>query len=259
VNIALIGYGKMGRQIEEAASQKGHWVVAVIDPFANERSTGKGLPISRSFESAETLAKADVALEFTRPATAVGNIIGLSKLRVPAVVGTTGWYDKLGEVRQAVEADGSSLLYASNFSLGVNLFYRMAAYAAKLADAFPEYDVAGYEIHHNKKADSPSGTAKTLAERVLAQMTRKKRVVWDTLDDRPPAADELHFPSLRVGSIPGTHALVFDSATDSIEIRHTARSRAGFVSGAILAAEWLVAQNGKRQGVFTIDDVLEDL
>jgi 4-hydroxy-tetrahydrodipicolinate reductase len=172
---------------------------------------------------------------------------------VPVVVGTTGWFDRLDEVSYAVEKSGSSVLWASNFSLGVNLFYQIAATAAAAVDPFPDYDVGGFEVHHNKKADSPSGTAKTLVERVLASMVRKKAVVWDTLD-RPLAPDEVHFASLRTGAVPGTHVLIIDSPTDTIEIRHTARGRDGFAAGAVLAAEWLIAE--RRHGVFTMEDVL---
>jgi 4-hydroxy-tetrahydrodipicolinate reductase len=137
----------------------------------------------------------------------------------------------------------------------VRLFYKIAEYAAKLTFPYAEYDVAGYEVHHNKKADSPSGTAKILAEKVIAAHGRKKTAVYDKLD-RPPREDELHIASLRVGTVSGTHALIFDSLADSIEIKHTARSREGFALGAILAAEWLYNGGKARQGLHTIDEVL---
>jgi 4-hydroxy-tetrahydrodipicolinate reductase len=159
-------------------------------------------------------------------------------------------------VEKVIKNTGSALLWASNFSIGVNLFYRVAWYAARLADNFPEYDVGGFEAHHNKKLDSPSGTAKTLAEGVLSRIGRKKKIVWETLD-RKPLDEELHFPSLRLGSVPGTHSLFFDSSADTIEITHTARSREGFASGAVRAAQWLITE--KRQGIFTIDDMLKDI
>jgi 4-hydroxy-tetrahydrodipicolinate reductase len=189
----------------------------------------------------------------------------LARRKLPVVSGTTGWYARLDEVSAAVKAADSALLWASNFSLGVNIFYRIAACAAKAFDPFPEYDVGGMEAHHNKKADSPSGTAKTLVEKVLAVMTRKKRAAWDTLDG-PPQADTIHFPSLRVGSVPGVHTLVFDSPADTIEITHTARGREGFAAGALRAAEWLVNCPGPgqdagkaRTGVFTMEDVLGEI
>jgi 4-hydroxy-tetrahydrodipicolinate reductase len=164
-----------------------------------------------------------------------------------------------------VRAANSSLLWASNFSLGVNLFYRIAAFAAKLADPFPEYDAAGYEVHHNRKADSPSGTAKTLADLVIKNMGRKTRAVYETLD-RPPEPEELHYASLRLGAVPGVHRLIFDSPADSIEISHSARSREGLAMGALRAARWLLRCPGPgqeagepRQGVFTMDDVLTEI
>jgi 4-hydroxy-tetrahydrodipicolinate reductase len=257
----------MGKMIEGAALNRGHRVAAVVDPFATEKISASGAPVYVSLAEAEQagggagLPGADLAVEFTRPDTVMENIRALAKRKLPAVVGTTGWLDRLEEVRGLVAEAGTALLWASNFSLGVNLFYRIAAFAAKLADPFSEYDVGGWEAHHNKKADSPSGTAKTLVEQVLAVMTRKKKAVWETLD-RPPASEELHYPSLRLGADPGRHSLFFDSPADTIEITHTARSREGFASGAIRGAEWLIApaQTGEpRRGVFTMDDVLENI
>jgi len=204
----------------------------------------------------KSLKDADVVIEFTLPAVAPVNLLFLANEKIPVVTGTTGWYEKLPEIGKAVLSSGSSLLWSSNYSLGVNLFYRIASYAAKLIDPFKEYDVAGFEIHHNNKADSPSGTAKTLVEKVLGQMTRKKKAVYQTLE-RKPDADEIHYASLRVGSAPGTHSLVFDSNADAIEMIHTARNREGFASGAVLAAEWLTAE--KRTGIFTMDDVLKEI
>jgi len=277
MKIALVGYGKMGRMIEAAALERGHVIVARVDPFdpkadakdvASCAAFGPGSLVGASGAAAAgaaatgarsepAVARADVAIEFSRPDTAVPNILALAERGIPVVVGTTGWYQKLPEVRAAIEKAGSNLLWSANYSLGVNLFYRIAAFAAKLADPFAEYDVGGWEAHHNKKADSPSGTAKTLVERVLAEMTRKKTVVYETLD-RPPAPEELHYASLRVGAVPGTHSLYFDSSADTIELTHTARSREGFARGAVRAAEWLAA-TGTRRGVFTMDDVLADL
>jgi 4-hydroxy-tetrahydrodipicolinate reductase len=259
MKIALIGYGKMGRLLETRILEKGHTVLAVVDPLANAmaKDTAKTGAVYASLEdSLKSLKEADAAIEFTHPDCAAGNLLFLIREKIPVVTGTTGWYTRLPEITQAVNAAGTSLVWSSNFSLGVNLFYRIAAYAAKLADPFKEYDVAGFETHHNNKADSPSGTAKTLVEKVLGQMTRKKKAVYETLN-RKPGADELHYASLRLGSVPGTHSLIFDSAADSIEITHSARSREGFAAGAVLSAEWLTAQ--KRTGVFTVDDVLSSI
>jgi len=248
MKIALIGYGKMGKMIEQIARTQGHTIVAIVDPFASDA-------LSKSIEDAN-LDSADAAIEFTQPATAVENIIALAKRKIPAVTGTTGWHERMGEVKKAVESAGSSLLWASNFSIGVNLFYRIAWYASELFNNFPEYDIGGFEAHHNKKLDSPSGTAKVLAEGVVSRIDRKKKIVWETVN-RKIEEDELHFPSRRMGSVPGTHSLFFDSPADTIEITHTARGREGFATGAIRAAEWLSAE--KRRGVFTIDDMLKDI
>jgi len=257
MNIALIGYGKMGKIIEQIARAQGHTIAAIVDPFAADVPAGAPSAVSVSKTiAAAALDSVDAAIEFTQPSTAAANILALAERKIPAVVGTTGWHERMGEVTQAVEAADSSMLWASNFSIGVNLFYRIAWYAAELANDFPEYDVGGFEAHHNKKMDSPSGTAKVLAEGVLSKIDRKNKIIWETMN-RKPEADELHFPSLRMGSVPGTHSLFFDSSADTIEITHTARSREGFASGAVRAACWLAAQ--KRRGVFTIDDMLKDI
>jgi 4-hydroxy-tetrahydrodipicolinate reductase len=258
VNFILSGYGKMGRLIEKRASERGHGVIAVIDPVIEK--TERGAPVFRSLDGLE---KQDgetegsvIGIDFTTPDAAERNIRAFAERRIPLVIGTTGWYGKLDEISAFVESRGSSMLWASNFSLGVNLFYHIAAYCARLIDSCPEYDVAGYEIHHNQKADSPSGTAKTITDIVLRNMKRKTKAVWDKLEG-PPEACEIHFASLRSGAELGVHALLFDSAADSIEIKHTARSRAGLVSGAVFAAEWLgkTTQAGIR-GIFTINDIL---
>ena len=257
MRIALVGYGKMGRLLEERLLEKGHEVLAVVDPAA-AGNLPSGAAVYSSLENAlrgKGLKDADVAIEFTQPDVAVENLLFLTREKIPTVAGTTGWFAKLPDVEKAVNAAGSSLVWASNFSLGVNLFYRITAYAAKLFDPFEEYDVAGFEIHHNKKADSPSGTAKTVTEQVLAQMARKKKAVYGTLE-RKPEADELHYASLRLGSVPGTHSLLFDSQADTIEITHTARNREGFAAGAVLAAKWLTGK--KRTGIFTVDDILKE-
>jgi 4-hydroxy-tetrahydrodipicolinate reductase len=254
MKIAIVGYGKMGKMVERIALDHGHTVTAIVESQPQELSPPSGAPLYRTIAGAANLHGAEAAIEFTQPGTALANIKALAEQKIPAVIGTTGWLEQLDEARQAVEQAGASLIWASNFSLGVNIFYRVAWYAAQLADSFPEYDVGGFESHHNKKLDSPSGTAKTLVEGVLAQMKRKDTAVWETLDRRPNPG-ELHFPSLRVGSVPGTHSLFFDSPADTIEITHTARSREGFASGAIRAAQWLPG----RKGFFTIDDMLKDL
>jgi len=256
MNIAIIGYGKMGKIIERLACEQGHEIAAIVDPFAAGASILPGVKIGKSIAEAEGIGLVDAAIEFTQPATAAANIIALAEKKIPVVSGTTGWQEKMNEVKAAIEANKSALLWSSNFSIGVNLFYRIAWYAAALMNDFPEFDVGAFEAHHNKKIDSPSGTAKVLAEGVISKIERKKKMVWETLNRRPEA-DELHFPSLRMGFMPGRHSLFFDSPADTIEITHTARNREGFASGAIRAAVWL--SEGNRQGVFTLDDMLNDI
>jgi len=272
MKIAIIGYGKMGKMVEQVALEQGCQIAAIVDPAINDgaASASGGAPASaalpgappsgaklfREIAEAGDLCGADAAIEFTQPSTALSNIKALAERKIPAVIGTTGWTDRLDEARQAVEAAGAALFWASNFSIGVNIFYRVAWHAAQLADAFPEYDVGGFESHHSKKLDSPSGTAKTLVEGVLARMARKDRAVWETLD-RSPQAGELHFPSLRLGAVPGQHSLFFDSPADTIEITHTARTREGFAAGAVRAAKWLTSD--ARSGIFGMDDMLGDI
>ncbi|MDR2160372.1 MAG: 4-hydroxy-tetrahydrodipicolinate reductase [Treponema sp.] len=269
MNIAIVGYGTMGRMIAAAAQERGHRVTVVVEPLAAAVPAG-----ARHYGTVEEAAfggagkggtdSVDVAVEFSRPGTAPGNIMALARRGIAVVSGTTGWYERMDEVKRAVEEAGTAFLWASNFSLGVNLFYRIAWYAAELADGFPEYDAAACEAHHNKKADSPSGTAKTLVEGVLSRMRRKKRAVYH-LPDRPPSPDEIHCSSLRIGSTPGVHSLIFDSAADTIEITHSARNREGLAAGALAAAQWLVncpgphqAAGKPRRGIFTMDDVLAE-
>ncbi|MDR1390351.1 MAG: 4-hydroxy-tetrahydrodipicolinate reductase [Treponema sp.] len=240
MNIGLIGYGKMGKMVEESARSRNHAIVAILDPALKTREPHEP-------------EKADVFVEFTGPGTAAANLKTALEAGKKVVCGSTGWYDRLDEVSAAAKKGGGSLLWSSNFSLGVNLFYRIVSCAAGLFDKFGEYDVGGFEVHHNKKADSPSGTAKTIAALVLASMTRKKKVYFKDVQEK--LGDEvIHFASLRSGAVPGVHSLLFDSAADTIELRHTARSREGFALGAVIAAEWLYEK--KERGVYTMEDVV---
>ena len=256
---ALVGYGKMGKMIHQILQEQGYGLGAIVDPLAQEATVPRGIPLFRNIAEAGGLNGADVAIEFTQPGTALANLKALAEKKIPSVIGTTGWHDHLAEARRAVEQAGSSLIWASNFSLGVNIFYRIAWYASELIENFPEYDAGGFEVHHDKKMDSPSGTAKTLVEGVLSRIERKDTAMYETLNRRPQP-NELHFPSLRLGSVPGTHSLFFDSPADTIEITHTARNREGLAAGAVRAALWLVnAPQGVRNGFFTIDDMLKDI
>lgn len=259
MKIAMIGYGKMGHMIAQAATLHGHEIVCSADPFAKDATCQTGDPAT--MVKAVLDSGAEGAIEFSHPASVFSNIRALVPAGIPLVVGTTGWHDRIDEVRRSVNEHGTSLLYSSNFSIGVNLFYRIVSEAARLMSAFDEYDVALFESHHNQKADSPSGTALDLARRVMENMPRKTRLVTDAFV-RKPEPDELHLASVRVGAVPGTHTLWFDSDADTIELTHTARNREGFARGAVHALEWLVSPDSEgtaKKGVFTMKDVFNDL
>ncbi len=246
MNIALIGYGKMGRIIEQVALQRKHTIVGRIDPSAADATAAN--------ISAESIAHADMCIDFSHPSAVLENLKKISTLGKPVVVGTTGWSERLEEARSIVQESKIGFLHASNFSIGMNVMFRVIESASKLIDKFPEYDVAGYELHHSKKLDSPSGTAKSLIDILLKNIQRKKTVVADAINGQIQP-ETLHFASVRTGNIPGTHTILFDSAADTLEITHTARNREGFALGAVIAAEWLV----HKKGFFTIDDVMNDL
>lgn len=259
MKLALIGYGKMGHLIGQAAESRGHTVVCTVDLFAKDATCITSDPHEMVQSIKASLA--DGVIEFTHPASVMSNIMAVVPTGIPLVVGTTGWKDRLPEVEELVRLNRSSLLHASNFSIGVNLFYRMVSEAARLMSAFEEYDVALFEAHHNQKADSPSGTALDLARRILANTPRKDKLVVDTFD-RKPEPGELHLASVRLGAVPGTHTVWFDSAADTIELKHTARNREGFAMGAVRAMEWLVAPDAagrQKTGVFTVDEVYSTL
>ncbi len=246
MNIALSGYGNMGQLIGRIAAQRGHTITAVIDPVS---------PAAHFKELTEaSLEGADVLMEFSIPSAAVGNIQTAARAGKSIVVGTTGWYSEMDTVRDIVNAEGTGLIWSGNFSTGVNLFFRIAKTASLLCNRFAEYDPYIHEYHHNGKADSPSGTASMLGAIVLEAVERKKRTVSESLK-RKIEPDELHITSTRAGSIPGTHILAFDSPVDTIELKHTARGREGFASGAVAAAQWIK----DRKGFFSIDDMMKDI
>ena len=246
MNIAIIGYGKMGHEIEKMAEEKGLTIKSIIDPEA-------GGAAYREINE-ESLKGVDVVVDFTHPDTAVENIKKVSALGKNMVVGTTGWYDKMDEVKKTVEEAGTGLIWSGNFSIGVNIFFRIAENAAKIMDKFDDYDAFVHEFHHNQKADSPSGTAVMIGKILTDNIERKNKVVTEELK-RKIEPNELHVSSTRSGTIPGTHIIGFDSKADTIELKHTARGREGFASGAIIAAEWV---NG-RKGFFDIDDLMKNI
>ncbi len=245
-NVALIGYGKMGQLVQRFAVAKGHCITAIVDPIA-------GGDCYKEI-TAEALANAEVCIDFTQPKTAVANIKQMAALGKNMVIGTTGWYDQLDEVRQVVEQQRVGLIWSGNFSIGVNALFRIVGYAAQVFNNLPDYDVLGHEFHHKGKADSPSGTAAMLGKILLSKLDRKQRLVVDKLE-RKIEPDEIHFSSSRGGAIPGTHLVMFDSAVDTIEISHTARGREGFAAGAVMAAEFI---QGKT-GFYGIDDLMNEV
>ncbi len=250
MRIMMVGYGKMGRMIEAAAKARGHEVASIVDPFMPEAAFREPSP-----EAAKGI---DVAIEFSVPSAVVSNIDKILPLGLPLVVGTTGWTGEVERVRKAVDFHDGALVYGPNFSIGVNVFYRIVAEAARLMDGFPQYDVGGFEAHHAQKTDSPSGTAKAIASILLERLDRKNKLHGGAYEDGKPAPDELHFASLRTGSIPGTHTVFFDSVADTIELTHRARSREGFAAGAVLAAEWLVSGK-KKKGMFRVEEIYDEM
>ncbi len=236
MKIALIGYGKMGKAIEEIAIQKGHTIALKIDLENRHEFT------------ADNLQKADVAIEFTGPETAAENIYSCIDAGIPVISGSTGWLSKLDEVEKYCLEKNGSFLYASNFSIGVNIFFELNSRLARMMANFPEYEVSIDEVHHTQKKDAPSGTAISLAEQVIHEIPRKSS--W--INSQPETATQLQIVSRRIDPAPGTHSVKYSSAIDDIEIIHTAHNRKGFASGALMAAEYIV----NRKGIHTMKDVL---
>lgn len=235
MRIALVGYGKMGRMIEETAVQRGHTVVLKID--------------KDNQSDFRDIKAAEVAIEFTAPNSAYQNVITCIDSGIPVVSGSTGWNQDLEKAKQYCVEKNGAFLHASNFSIGVNIFFEINNRLAQLMAAQPEYDVRLKEIHHTQKLDKPSGTAVTLAEGILQHNPRKKG--WTIEAASNPA--QLHIACERIDPAPGTHSVTYTSAVDDIEIVHTAHNRKGFALGAVLAAEFLQG----KQGIFTMKDVLQ--
>jgi 4-hydroxy-tetrahydrodipicolinate reductase len=247
MNIALLGYGKMGKIIEKIATDRKHNIILKID-YDNLHEL-----------TSENLKKADVAIEFTTPGAVLGNIQNCFDAHVPVVVGTTGWYEHLDEIKENCKRGNHTLLYASNFSVGVNIFFHINRKLAKLMNKYPYYDVQVEEIHHTQKLDSPSGTAITIAEGIVENLDRKKE--WVNIltseghesDGSNIKNDEVLIESFRIDSVPGTHTVIYDSEVDSIEFKHTAHNRNGFALGAVLAAEWI----HDKKGFFSAEEMFD--
>ena len=236
IKIALLGYGKMGKTIDQLATAAGHEIVLKIDKDNAQDRTP------------ENLKKADVAIEFSQPDSAFDNIKACLESGVPVVAGTTAWLDRLEEAKKLVAQYEGALFYASNFSIGVNIFFALNRQLAKMMNDHPDYAVDMEEIHHTQKLDAPSGTAITLAEGLIENLSGKKN--W--AEGKEPNQDEIPILSKREGMVPGTHLVNYHSAVDTITIKHEAHSREGFAKGALLAATWVVG----KQGFFGMPDLL---
>lgn len=238
MNILLLGYGKMGRVIERIATARGHQIVGKID-------------INNRHELANfTTQNTDVAIEFSAPEAALQNLEWSMTNGIPTVCGTTGWLEHRSRIEALCTTHRSAFFYASNYSIGVNLFFRLNKQLARLMAPYQEYDVSMVEVHHTEKKDAPSGTAITLAEGIIETLPAKTQ--W--INDTKTTANEVPIVSLREGIVPGTHIIRYDSDVDTIEIQHIAHSREGFAVGAVIAAEWLKG----RQGVFGMNDLIPE-
>lgn len=237
MKIALIGYGKMGHAIEAIARKRGHEIVCIIDVTNQEDFN------SNAFRSA------DVAIEFSTPSSAYSNYMNAFKQGVKVVSGSTGWLDKINEIKNLCENDNATFFYSSNFSIGVNIFFAINKYLAKIMNRFPEYDVTMNEIHHIHKLDHPSGTAISLADGIIENLARKD--AWT--EDAGAASDKLFINHEREGEVPGTHIIEYKSDVDRIVIEHEAFSRHGFALGAVVAAEWMK----DKVGFHTMDEMMD--
>ncbi len=238
MKIALIGYGKMGKEIEALAKERGHDVPLIIDiDNADDLNPAN-------------LEEVDVAIEFTVPDAAVDNYKKCFDSGVPVITGTTGWLDKYDEVVRECQEANTSFFYAPNFSLGVNVFFKVNSYLAKIMNKLNDYEVDITEVHHTQKLDAPSGTAIHLANDIVSLMDRKKR--WEL--DGAKEDDNISIKAVRENKVPGIHTIHYESPVDNIEITHSAKSRKGFVMGAVLASEFIAKQN---PGIYSMDDLLE--
>jgi 4-hydroxy-tetrahydrodipicolinate reductase len=234
MKIALVGYGKMGKTIERIATQRGHEIAARID-VENQHELDQ--------------LKADVAIEFSHPDAAFDNVRRCIERGIPVACGTTGWLHRKSEIEKLAADKNGAFFYASNYSLGVNIFFKVNEYLASLMKNFNSYNVLADEIHHTEKKDAPSGTAITLAEGIMKHISAKTK--WVNRDTSSPA--ELAIRSYRIDQVPGTHTIKYTSAIDDIEIKHTAHTREGFAQGAVMVAEWLK----DKKGVLNMDDFLK--
>ncbi len=249
MNVAIVGFGRMGKNILSVMEEMGDSPAAIIDPISDDgRVTHRVL-------NAESVAEADVVIDFSHPSSAIDNMIMYSRLGIPAVIGTTGWYDKREELVSLLSED-AKILYSGNYSIGVAMFLKIASRAAELVNKVPEYDISLREVHHTGKADSPSGTALMIANEIVSHVDRKNTLLFGNSEGRI-APDALQVTSERVGFEPGLHEISIDSPADTITLTHHARSREGFARGAVAVARWLIASD--KTGLLTLDDYISEL
>jgi 4-hydroxy-tetrahydrodipicolinate reductase len=234
MKIILLGYGKMGKIIEQIAITRGHQIAARID-----------IDNTHVFDSTD----GDVAIEFSHPDAAYENVKKCIERKLPVVCGTTGWLARKPELETLCKKTNGAFFYASNYSLGVNVFFKLNQYVAKMMNHFSEYDISIDEVHHSEKKDAPSGTAITLAEGIIENVNRKKR--W--VKQKTGKTEDVFVESFRIDQVPGTHVVKYESAIDDIEIKHIAHSREGFATGAVLVAEWIK----DKKGVLSMEDFLK--
>jgi len=246
MKIALVGYGKMGKQIELILKQKKVEQIVTVDKFNKEANFSE--------VNQESLNNIDVAIDFSNPEGVMDNIKKYIEYKVNVVMGTTGWYDKLNEVKNMV-SNNIGFIWSGNFSLGVNLFFKIIKESAKIMNKFSDqYDILSYELHHKEKKDSPSGTALMIGDILIKEINNKEKIVTEKLD-RKIEEKEIHIASVRGGYITGTHTVIFDSIADCIELKHTAKNREGFAIGAVKACEWIY----NKKGFFSIEDFMNDI
>ena len=237
MKIALFGYGKMGMEIEQIALQRGHTIALKID-VTNAETFSK-----------DELKNCDAAIEFSTPHTAIANMNKCFDAGVPVVVGTTGWYEKTEEVKKACTQKNGCLFYASNFSIGVNLFFKLNEQLARMMNSYTDYNVVMEEVHHIHKLDAPSGTAISIANQITENVKRKNKYV----NAKTTKPEELEIISKREGEVPGTHTVTYKSSIDDIEIKHTAHNRKGFALGAVMASEFIK----EKKGIFGMNDMMK--
>lgn len=245
MNALIVGYGRMGHEVENFLLERGHKIVGRVD---KESAEGKTVVLTE-----DLLKASDVVIEFALPEAVIDHVALYAKVGIPSVIGTTGWDERRHEAQELILKHGGAMVYGSNFSLGAHMFFHLVEKAAGMIAEIPDYDIMVTEYHHKMKKDSPSGTALSVAERILRACPRKRIINSDRIN-RAIRDEELHVASVRGGTIPGIHSVLLDSMADSIEIRHTARSRSGFALGAVIAAEWILG----KKGFYEVQDFARD-